>query len=108
MKTVAIGGGPAPMRAALRTHLVDAAISTTALFLAFEETKEGRLIAPVSSYRGQCRLGRALRLERADRQQSRRDPRLPRRLDRDRRLYAGAQGRDGEDRERASTISAKT
>lgn len=52
VKTVAIGGGPAPALAALRTHLVDAAIGNTAQFLAFEEVKEGRLIAPVSSYEG--------------------------------------------------------
>jgi NitT/TauT family transport system substrate-binding protein len=57
VKTVAIGGGPAPISAALRTHLVDAAISTTALFLAFEEAKEGRLIAPVSSYEGNVASG---------------------------------------------------
>ena len=57
VKTVAIGGGPAPIRAALRTHLVDAAISTTALFLAFEETKEGRLIAPVSTFQGNVGSG---------------------------------------------------
>src|SRR4029077_807919 len=57
VKTVAIGGGPAPIRAALRAHLVDAAISTTALFLAFEETKEGRLIAPVSSFEGNVGSG---------------------------------------------------
>jgi NitT/TauT family transport system substrate-binding protein len=57
VKTVAIGGGPAPIRAALRTHLVDAVISTTALFLAFEETKEGRLIAPVSTFEGNVGSG---------------------------------------------------
>src|SRR5579859_98419 len=57
VKTVAIGGGPAPMRAALRAHLVDAAISTTALFLSFEETKEGRLIAPVSTFQGNVGSG---------------------------------------------------
>lgn len=57
VKTAAIGGGPAPINAALRTHLVDAAISTTALFLAFEEAKEGRLIAPVSSYEGNVASG---------------------------------------------------
>jgi ABC-type nitrate/sulfonate/bicarbonate transport system substrate-binding protein len=57
VKTVAIGGGPAPIRAALRAHLVDAAISTTALFLSFEETKEGRLIAPVSTYQGNVASG---------------------------------------------------
>lgn len=57
VKTVAIGGGPAPISAALRTHLVDAAISTTALFLAFEEAKEGRLMAPVSSFEGNVASG---------------------------------------------------
>lgn len=57
VKTVAIGGGPAPIRAALRAHLVDAAISTTALFLALEETKEGRLIAPVSRFEGNVASG---------------------------------------------------
>jgi NitT/TauT family transport system substrate-binding protein len=57
VKTVAIGGGPAPISAALRAHLVDAAISTTALFLAFEETKDGRLIAPVSSFEGNVGSG---------------------------------------------------
>jgi ABC-type nitrate/sulfonate/bicarbonate transport system substrate-binding protein len=57
VKTVAIGGGPAPIRAALRAHLVDAAISTTALFLSFEETKEGRLIAPVSTFQGNVASG---------------------------------------------------
>jgi NitT/TauT family transport system substrate-binding protein len=57
VKTVAIGGGPAPISAALRTHLVDAVISTTALFLSFEEAKEGRLIAPVSSFEGNVASG---------------------------------------------------
>jgi NitT/TauT family transport system substrate-binding protein len=57
VKTVAIGGGPAPIRAALRAHLVDAAISTTALFLSFEGTKEGRLIAPVSTFEGNVASG---------------------------------------------------
>jgi NitT/TauT family transport system substrate-binding protein len=57
VKTVAIGGGPAPIRAALGAHLVDAAISTTALFLAFEQAKEGRLIAPVSKFEGNVASG---------------------------------------------------
>jgi NitT/TauT family transport system substrate-binding protein len=57
VKTVAIGGGPAPIRAALRAHLVDAAISTTALFLAFEQAKAGRLIAPVSTFEGNVASG---------------------------------------------------
>jgi NitT/TauT family transport system substrate-binding protein len=55
--TVAIGGGAAPISAALRAHLVDAAISTTALFLSFEEAKDGRLIAPVSSFEGNVGSG---------------------------------------------------
>ena len=55
--TVAIGGGPAPALAALRTHQVDAAIGNTAQFLAFEETKDGRLLAPVSSYEGNVASG---------------------------------------------------
>jgi len=57
VKTVSIGGGPAPIRAGLRAHLVDAVISTTALFLSFEETKEGRLIAPVTSFEGNVGSG---------------------------------------------------
>jgi ABC-type nitrate/sulfonate/bicarbonate transport system substrate-binding protein len=57
VKTVAIGGGPAPALAALRTHLVDAAIGNTAQFLAFEEAKDGRLLAPVSSYEGNVASG---------------------------------------------------
>src|SRR5262249_3662761 len=35
VKTVAIGGGPAPASAALRAHLVDAVIGNTSQFLAF-------------------------------------------------------------------------
>jgi NitT/TauT family transport system substrate-binding protein len=57
VKAVAIGGGPAPITAALRTHLVDAAISTTALFLSLEEAKEGRLVDVVSSFEGNIGSG---------------------------------------------------
>jgi ABC-type nitrate/sulfonate/bicarbonate transport system substrate-binding protein len=57
VKTVAIGGGPAPIRAGLRAHLVDAVISGTSLFLSFEETKEGRLVAPVSTFEGNVGSG---------------------------------------------------
>ena len=57
VKTVAIGGGAAPARAAFRTNLVDAAISSTSQFLAFEQAKEGRLIAPVSVYEGNVGSG---------------------------------------------------
>jgi NitT/TauT family transport system substrate-binding protein len=57
VKTVAIGGGSAPTNAALRTHLVDAAIAGASVFLAFEEVKEGRLLVPVSSYEGNVASG---------------------------------------------------
>ena len=57
VKTVAIGGGSAPTSAAFRTHLVDAAISGTSLFLQFEETRQGRLVAPVSSFEGNVASG---------------------------------------------------
>jgi NitT/TauT family transport system substrate-binding protein len=57
VKIVSIGGGPAPALAALRTHLVDAAIGNTSQFLSFEESKEGRLIAPVSSFEGNVASG---------------------------------------------------
>ncbi len=57
VKTVAIGGGPAPISAALRAHLVDAAISTTALFLSFEETKEGRFLDTVARFEGNIGSG---------------------------------------------------
>ncbi len=104
VKTVAIGGGTGPALAALRTHLVDAVIGNATQFFVYEETKEGRFIAPVSSYEGKRRFRNAVRLEPADRQQSKRDPCVHCRLDRDRRLHAGAQGRDGQDRKRAQSF----
>ena len=57
VKTVAIGGGSAPTIAALRTHLVDAAIAGASVFLASEEVQEGRLLAPVSTYEGNVASG---------------------------------------------------
>ena len=57
VKTVAIGGGSAPAAAAFRTHLVDAEIAGTSLFLQFEETKQGRLVAPVSTFEGNVASG---------------------------------------------------
>src|SRR5579871_1038980 len=44
--TVAIGNGAAAVAAAFKTHQVDANISNTSNFLAFEDSKEARLIAP--------------------------------------------------------------
>ena len=55
--TVAIGGGAAPAGAAFKTHQIDAAIGGASMFLAFEETKDGRLLAPVSSYEGNVASG---------------------------------------------------
>ena len=57
VKTVAIGGGPAPSLAALRTHLVDAVIASSSEFLNFEKAKEARLLAPVSTYEGNVASG---------------------------------------------------
>jgi ABC-type nitrate/sulfonate/bicarbonate transport system substrate-binding protein len=55
--TVAIGGGAAPTAAAFKTHQVDASIGSASQFLAMEETKEGRLLAPVSTYEGNVASG---------------------------------------------------
>ncbi len=55
--TVGIGGGGPPAAAAFRTHQVDAAIAGTSQFLAFEETKDGRLLVPVSTYVGNVASG---------------------------------------------------
>jgi NitT/TauT family transport system substrate-binding protein len=57
VKIVSIGGGPAPTLAALRTHLVDAVISNASQFLFFEETRDARLLAPVSSFEGNVASG---------------------------------------------------
>jgi NitT/TauT family transport system substrate-binding protein len=57
VKTIAIGGGPTPALAAMRTHLVDAAIGNTAQFLAFEQTKDARLLTPVTSFEGNVASG---------------------------------------------------
>ncbi len=55
--TVGIGNGAVTYLAAFRTHQVDAVIGNTAQFLAFEQTKDGRLLAPVSSYEGKVASG---------------------------------------------------
>jgi ABC-type nitrate/sulfonate/bicarbonate transport system substrate-binding protein len=57
VKTVAIGGGGAPAAAAFKTHQVDAAIGGTSQFLAFAEKKEGKVLAPVSTYEGNVASG---------------------------------------------------
>lgn len=57
VKTVGIGGGGPPAAAAFRTHQVDAAIAGTSQFLAFEENKEGRLLAPTSTFLGNVASG---------------------------------------------------
>ncbi|HKT20429.1 MAG TPA: ABC transporter substrate-binding protein [Stellaceae bacterium] len=57
VETVAIGGGSAPAIAAFKTHQVDADIAGTSLFLSMEESKTGRLVAPVSVYEGNVASG---------------------------------------------------
>ena len=57
VKIIAIGGGTAPTLAAFRAHQVDAAISGASVFLNFAEHKEGRLLAPVSTYEGNVASG---------------------------------------------------
>ena len=49
---VTIGNALPSVVAALRAHIVDAAYTSTALAFLLEEQKEGRLLAPASSYAG--------------------------------------------------------
>ncbi len=55
--TVALGNGVATVAAAFKTHQADADIINTAILLTLEETKDGRLLAPVSSYQGNVASG---------------------------------------------------
>jgi NitT/TauT family transport system substrate-binding protein len=55
--TIAIGGSSAANVAAFRAHQVDAGITSASLFLALEETKEGRFLLPASSYEGNVASG---------------------------------------------------
>jgi len=54
---VSIGNAPASSTAAFRDHLIDADIGGTSTFLAMEEKKVGRVLAPVSSYEGAVASG---------------------------------------------------
>lgn len=54
---VAIGNAAAGVVAAFRTHELDADISVTSNIFTWEERKEGRLLAPVSSYVGNIGAG---------------------------------------------------
>jgi NitT/TauT family transport system substrate-binding protein len=54
---VAMGNGPSSIIAAFREHLVDAYVNVTSLFLAMEEKKTARLLAPVSQYEGKLASG---------------------------------------------------
>jgi ABC-type nitrate/sulfonate/bicarbonate transport system substrate-binding protein len=54
---VALGNGPTGIIAAFREHLVDAFVNVTSLFLAMEENKTGRVLAPVSQYEGKLASG---------------------------------------------------
>jgi ABC-type nitrate/sulfonate/bicarbonate transport system substrate-binding protein len=54
---VAIGNGVTSIIAAFRGNLVDADVSTTSLFLAMEENKIGRILAPVTQFSGNMAAG---------------------------------------------------
>jgi ABC-type nitrate/sulfonate/bicarbonate transport system substrate-binding protein len=54
---VAIGNAPTASTAAFRDHLLDADIGGTSTFLAMEEKKVGRVLAPVTSYEGPVASG---------------------------------------------------
>jgi ABC-type nitrate/sulfonate/bicarbonate transport system substrate-binding protein len=54
---VTMGNAPTTIIAAFREHLVDAYINVTSLFLAMEENKTGRVLAPVSQYEGKLAVG---------------------------------------------------
>src|SRR5262249_6167902 len=54
---VTMGNAPTAIIAAFREHLVDAYVNVTSLFLAMEENKTGRVLAPVSQYEGKLAVG---------------------------------------------------
>jgi NitT/TauT family transport system substrate-binding protein len=51
-KAIAIGSSISGMSAALKVHAVDAIVGDVGLVFEFEDSKEARLLAPVSSYAG--------------------------------------------------------
>jgi NitT/TauT family transport system substrate-binding protein len=55
--TVALGNGAATVVAAFKTRQADAVIINTGILLTLEETKDARLLAPVSSYEGNVASG---------------------------------------------------
>lgn len=57
LKIVTIGNAVSSVVAALKTRLVDAAYSSTALAFLLEDRHEGRLLAPASSYAGHVGAG---------------------------------------------------
>jgi ABC-type nitrate/sulfonate/bicarbonate transport system substrate-binding protein len=57
VKTVAVGNGVAAVGAMLKTHQIDAMITGTNVFLSFEERKEARIIAQVSTWEGNVASG---------------------------------------------------
>ena len=54
---VTMGNAPTTIIAAFREHLVDAYVNVTSLFLAMEDNKTGRVLAPVSQYEGKLPVG---------------------------------------------------
>lgn len=57
VRTVGIGGTTAATLAGFRAHQFDAEIGGASQFFAFEETKDGRFLAAVSSYEGNVASG---------------------------------------------------
>ena len=57
LERVAVGGSTADTVAAFRSHLVDAYIGATSLFLDMEEKKIGRVLIPVTDFEGDLAAG---------------------------------------------------
>jgi ABC-type nitrate/sulfonate/bicarbonate transport system substrate-binding protein len=57
LTVVTMGNAPAAIIAAFREHLVDAYVNVVSLFLAMEDNKTGRVLAPVSQYEGKLAVG---------------------------------------------------
>jgi NitT/TauT family transport system substrate-binding protein len=57
LTVVTLGNAPSAIIAAFREHLVEAYVNVTSMFLAMEENRTGRILAPVSQYEGKLAAG---------------------------------------------------
>jgi ABC-type nitrate/sulfonate/bicarbonate transport system substrate-binding protein len=57
LTVVTLGNAPTAIIAAFREHLVDAYVNVNSMFLAMEENRTGRILAPVSQYEGKLAAG---------------------------------------------------